>query len=142
VEAELVALAAAGATTLVQQMATDGWNRARDRVTAFLARRGSASADDLTARLDASRTDVTQALRSGDEDWAGGVRSEWMNQFRRHLRDHPEDAEELRALLGELDPDFARTQRGEVRNVISGGTQHGTVIQAGHVGEIRLGGTD
>ncbi|WP_381799640.1 hypothetical protein [Streptomyces niveus] len=34
-ETELVALAAAGATALVQQMATDGWTAARDRMVAM-----------------------------------------------------------------------------------------------------------
>ncbi|MEU5304555.1 hypothetical protein ACH4YO_07270 [Streptomyces noursei] len=38
-EAELVALAAAGATAFVQQLAVDSWAQARDRIVSFFSRR-------------------------------------------------------------------------------------------------------
>lgn len=121
-------------------MATDGWSRVRDRVSAFLARRDTAPGTDLGARLDASRADLAQALRAGDGEWADDVRGEWRNRFRRHLLDHPEDAAELRALLGDMDPQGAREQRVDVHNVIHDGTYHGPVIQAGVIRDIHRDG--
>ncbi|MGW1491966.1 hypothetical protein [Streptomyces sp. NPDC002402] len=51
----------------------------------------------------------------------------------------PRGAAELRALLDELVPSPPAQQAVEVPNTISGGTQHGPVIQTG-IGSIHLGG--
>lgn len=72
-EAELVALATAGATTLVQQMATDGWDAVRRRMAAFLARRqGTADEEVLEGELEVSaptwRWPGRRATRTG---WPG-----------------------------------------------------------------------
>lgn len=55
------------------------------------------------------------------------------------LQADPEAATELRALLDELAPSLPAQQAVEVHNTISGGTQHGPVIQTG-IGSIHLGG--
>ncbi|MFE2377151.1 hypothetical protein [Streptomyces sp. NPDC059398] len=135
-DAELTALVTAGATTLVQQMATDAWSRTRDRVAAFLARRGGTDATAVAAELDAVRAELAAARREGDEEAAADVQGEWRMRMRRALLADPDAAAELRALLDELAPPAP----GSVRNSISGGTQHGTVVQAGNIENLRFGG--
>ncbi|MEV0035458.1 hypothetical protein [Streptomyces sp. NPDC050804] len=138
-EAELVTLAMAGASALVQQMTTDGWTRARDRVVGFLAGRGQASPESIEAELDTARAELTAAERDGDEQTAEDLRVEWRNRLRRTLRADPEAAAELRALVAELTPTLPAQQARDVYNTISGG-QYGTVIQIGLNGQVHNGG--
>ncbi|WP_030564612.1 hypothetical protein [Streptomyces aureocirculatus] len=146
-DAELAALAAAGATALVQSMVGDGWTAARERVVGFFSRRGAAGAaggeDAIAGELDEAREELVAARDADDPDAAAAaadVQAEWRNQLRRTLRADPEAAAELRALLAELAPaDGAEGPGGVVHNSISGGVQHGNVIQAHTVGDVRLG---
>ncbi|MFD8546158.1 hypothetical protein [Streptomyces sp. NPDC059649] len=134
-EAELVQLATAGATTLVQQMATEGWATVRRRMAAFLARRrGAGDEAVLEGELDDSRADLVAAQEEGDQDGVAGVTAAWRLRLRRLLSEDPAAAAELRALLDEVSPEEPdRATVREVHNTISGGTQHGAVIQAGVV---------
>ncbi|WP_245703610.1 hypothetical protein [Streptomyces lushanensis] len=127
VEAELVALATAGATALVEQMATDGWMRVRDRVVGFFAGRGTASPESIEAELETARAELTAARQEGDEQIDDDLRAEWRNRLRRTLRADPESAAELRALVDELTPAPAAQQFRDVYNTISGGTHYGTI---------------
>ncbi len=138
-EAELVALATAGATALVQQMVTDSWASARDRVVAFFAR-GSAAPDAVAAELDESRADLVGARQTQDEETAADIQAEWRSRMRRTLQADPQAAAELRALLEELAPETAPASPGAVHNTVSGGTQHGPVIQTGTIGSVHFGG--
>ncbi|GAA2601927.1 hypothetical protein ACWCO0_24825 [Streptomyces tubercidicus] len=140
-EAELVALATAGATTLVQQMATDGWDAVRRRMAAFLARRqGTADEEVLEGELEVSRADLAVAREDGDQDGVAGVTAAWRLRLRRLLSEDPAAAAELRALLDEVAPGRASETVGEVHNTISGGVQHGAVIQAGVVSGVHFTG--
>lgn len=130
-----MALATAGATTLVQQMATDGWNRVRERAVAFFAARGSASPESVGSDLDTARSDLVAALQEGDEATADDLRAEWRVRLRRVLRADPEAAAELRALLAEVRGEAPAQQVRDVHNTISGGTYHATVIQAGNISD-------
>ncbi|MEU6993594.1 hypothetical protein ABZ953_23440 [Streptomyces sp. NPDC046465] len=135
-DAELTALAAAGATALVQQMVTDGWTQARDRVAGFFSRGRGGEEDVLAGELEEARAELVAARGAGDEGTADDVRAEWRSRLRRRLAADPEAAAELRALLDELAPASApEAQPGSVtyNNTISGGTYHATVIQAGTV---------
>ncbi|MFJ2646844.1 hypothetical protein ACIO1C_08990 [Streptomyces sp. NPDC087420] len=142
-EAELLALATAGATALVQQMATDGWTSVRDRVTGFLTGRGTASAEAVEADLDSSRAELTLARGADSEETAAttaeDLRTEWRNRLRRTLLADPESAAELRALLEELNPARPDRQPGDTHNTVSGGTVHGPVVQARDIGRLDLG---
>ncbi|MFJ2556593.1 MULTISPECIES: hypothetical protein [unclassified Streptomyces] len=138
-EAELVALATAGATALVQQMATDGWTAARDRVAGFLAARGWGSAESVGADLEATRAELTAAQREDDTEAVDDLHAEWRGRLRRTLRADPEAAAELRALLDELSSDLPAQQVIEIHNTISGGTYHDPVIQVGMVGGRHFG---
>ncbi|WP_310726807.1 hypothetical protein [Streptomyces sp. N2A] len=136
-EAELVALAATGATTLVQQMATDGWAGVRRRMAAFLARRrGAGDEAALEGELDDSRADLVVAQEEGDQDGVAGVTAAWRLRLRRLLSEDPAAAAELRALLDEVAPEPDRGTVWHVHNTVSGGT-NGMVIQAGHVNDAR-----
>jgi hypothetical protein len=142
VEAELVTLATAGATTLVQQMATDGWVRVRDRLAVLLGRAvGTAgSTEEAASELEDSRAHLMAARADGDDDSVADIQDEWRLRLRRILRAEPGAAVELRALLDELQPDRSAAPSHDVHNVISGGTQYGTVIQGGDMGNVNLGG--
>jgi hypothetical protein len=139
VEAELVALATAGATALVQQMLTDTWTSARDRVVGFFSR-GTADPESVGAELEAARAGLIDAQQSADEDTAADIQAEWRSRMRRALQADPQAAAELQALLDELAPSLPAEQAVEVHNTISGGTQHGPVIQTGTIGSLHLGG--
>ncbi|MEU5459413.1 hypothetical protein AB0H48_32325 [Streptomyces globisporus] len=86
-EAELAALAASGATTLVGLMATEAWTQVRGRLARFLGR----GEDDevIDAELEESREELIAARRNGDEDGAADVAAEWRIRIRRALRDNP-----------------------------------------------------
>ncbi|WP_328325500.1 MULTISPECIES: hypothetical protein [unclassified Streptomyces] len=140
-DAELTALVTAGATTLVQQMATDAWARTRDRVAAFLARRSSADPDAVAAELDAARAELATARQDGDEQTAADVQGAWRLRMRRALQDDPEAAAELRTLLDELAPQEPAWHIGTVNNSVTGGSSH-VVIQAGTIGKQSIGRQD
>jgi len=132
---ELMSLAAAGATAIVQQMASDTWTNARDRVVSFFSRRGADAT--VGSELEMSRGELTAALEAGDEQTASDVESEWRTRLRRELQANPAAVAELRAVLEELAPD-AEPQAADIQNTISGGTQHGPVVQAGNIGSLRF----
>ncbi|WP_156724068.1 hypothetical protein [Streptomyces apocyni] len=137
-DAELTALATAGATALVQQMATDGWAQARRRLVAYFSRGRSEDEETVEGELEEARADLAAARVADDADAAADVTAEWRNRIRRTLRADPAAAAELRTLLDELAPGAVQRQ-GDVNNTISGGVQHDMVIQAGTVGSIHLG---
>jgi hypothetical protein len=132
VEAELVALAAAGATAFVEQMATDSWEQVRDRIVSFFSRRGDAEEEVVEEELELLRGELTEALSSGDEQTASDVQAEWRTRLRRALLADPSAAAELRSVLDELG--VSPGTQHVVHNSISGGVQHAPVIQSGSVG--------
>lgn len=138
-DAELMALAAAGATAVVQQMAAESWTQARDRMVSFFLRHRGGEEDVIEGELEASRADLTAALETGDEQTALDVESEWRTRLRRMLQASPAAASELRTILDELPSVGSRQQVVAVHNTISGGVQHGPVVQAGNVGSLHLG---
>ncbi|WP_406337645.1 hypothetical protein [Streptomyces sp. NBC_00649] len=138
-EAELMALAATGATALVQQMAVDSWGHVRDRVALFFARRGGSEEDVIMGELETSRGELVVAMEAGDEQAASDVQAVWRTRLRRTLLADPAAALELQAILNDLAPQRGNQQVADVRNTISGGVQHGPVIQAGNVGSLSFG---
>lgn len=142
-DAELTALVTAGATALVQQMATEAWSRTRDRVAAFLARRGADTPETvaaIAAELDAAREELAAAQQANDTDAAADVQGAWRRRMRHAVQQDPGAAAELRALLDALTPPAAAQSIGGVRNSITGGAQSGPVIQAGNIERLSFGG--
>lgn len=144
-----MALASAGATALVQQMVSDGWERARTRVAAFLAARSGADEQALGEELEAARDEVLRAERSGDEETADEARTEarteWRARMRRSLLADPEAAAELQAILDELDGSGEAPQAHHttvITNNLTGGVHHSFTLQVGTVGRINRIGND
>jgi len=127
-EAELAALVSSGATTIVGLMATDLWAGTRERIGRLFARGGDPAA--VGAELEASRSDLIAARESGDEVMVAEVETEWRSRLRRVLQADPAAVADLRALLEEVDSELGATGGSMVHNSISGGVQHGPVIQA------------
>ncbi|MHC5903899.1 hypothetical protein ACVNF4_08320 [Streptomyces sp. S6] len=117
-EAELVALAGTGATTIVGLMATEAWDQVRQRVVRLFTRGGDPSA--LDGELTASRAALIAAPDEETADVTASVRL----RLRRLLAENPEAAAELRLLVEE----FAPKQDGSTHNTISGGNFNGPVI--------------
>lgn len=138
-EAELAALAASGATTLVGLMVSETWTQARDRVARFFARGGNESLVGEELRL--SQQELTAALATRDELAGSDIEAVWRTRLRRVLLADPEAAEELRVLLAELDPDAKSDSSVSVHNSISGGVQHGPVFQGQHFSGLTFGGS-
>ncbi|MFC5668419.1 hypothetical protein ACFP3U_36360 [Kitasatospora misakiensis] len=127
-EAEIAQLVTTGATTVVGLMATEGWTQLRSRLARLLGR--GRDAEEVSAELEEIRVEVVRA--DGDAELVGDQAAELRNRIRRLLRQDPQAAVELRALLEEFTP---RQQSGStVYNQISGGTFNGSVIQAGRIG--------
>ncbi|MFF8835810.1 hypothetical protein [Streptomyces sp. NPDC015130] len=94
----MTVLAMTGATTVVAAMATSVWEGTRDRVVDLFRRRDEDRGEVVRAQLDG---DAELVLGEGDD--TDGVRDDlvrpWARRLAVLLRDHPEAAEELRALV-------------------------------------------
>ncbi|MDB1086562.1 hypothetical protein PJ985_03145 [Streptomyces sp. ACA25] len=140
---EMAALAASGATTLVGLMLTDAWEQARDRAARFLSRNREqpGGAVGAAAALDTAHRSLLAARNTADEALLSGATAQWRARLEVLLRCQPGGVQGLRELLDSLEalevPAAGREQPG-VRNVISGGIQHGPVIQSGHIGGLTL----
>ncbi|MEK8172992.1 glycosyltransferase [Streptomyces sp. M19] len=117
-----------GATALVGLMVSDAWAQARQRLGRFLGRGDEDEARSADLELQRSREELVAAGQAGDDQATADVEAGWRTRLRRVLREDPAAAEELRALLDELSP-RPGDGSGTVTNTISGGVQHGTVIQ-------------
>ena len=127
-EAELAALVNSGATAIVGLMATDLWAGTRERIGRLFARGGDPAA--VGAELEVSRRDLVAARQAGDEAMVTEVETEWRSRLRRILQADPAAVADLRALLEEVGFGLGATGGSVVHNSISGGVQHGPVIQA------------
>lgn len=132
-EAEIVALATSGATTVVGLMASDLWTEVRGRVAALFGRRSESVGEEL----ELAREELLAA-----EDGPGAAaaaEAEWGNRLRRALAADPTAAAQLRSLLEELAPRGEAPGPGAVVNTINGGSYTGVVIQAGSVNRVTTG---
>ncbi|MFD6532723.1 hypothetical protein [Streptomyces sp. NPDC060184] len=134
-DTELATLAASGATTLVSLMVTDSWARVRELFVGLL----SPTAPAVGADLDGTRDRVLAA----DADTSARTRreatAEWHEHLHHLLRTGSVTREDLRAVLALLRQlDVSAPRPDVVHNDISGGVQHGPVIQAGRVSGLTL----
>ncbi|MFC5722022.1 hypothetical protein ACFP1Z_17800 [Streptomyces gamaensis] len=136
-EAELAALAASGATTLVGVMVSDAWGQAKGRLAWFFARGGDEEA--AGEELSEAREELVAARAAEDAPLVADIEAGWRMRLRRVLQADPAAAEELRRLLAELEPEGGEPAGG-VRNSVSG-VVHGSVVQSGQIhGGISIGG--
>ncbi|MFB8777540.1 hypothetical protein [Streptomyces broussonetiae] len=125
-EPELATLVGAGATTMVGLMVTETWEQARHRLVRLFTR-GDDDPTTAAAELEESRTALLAA--PDDADLTADTTALLRLRLRRLLTENPDTVDELRHLLEEFtDPPPAT---GPVHNTITGGTQHGPVLQ-GH----------
>ncbi|CAM5280389.1 hypothetical protein SAVIM338S_00128 [Streptomyces avidinii] len=96
----MTVLAMTGATTVVAAMATSTWEATRERVVELFHRRGDERSTTVQAQLDGDAE-----LIAGESEDSDGVREDlvrpWARRIGALLREHPETAEELRALIQE-----------------------------------------
>ncbi|MET9171872.1 hypothetical protein ABZX64_12570 [Streptomyces misionensis] len=133
-DAELVALATSGATTLVGLLVTDGWTQARQRFSALLSQtRGSQEAAE--AELDRMREELIRADQSGDDARVADTATELKMWLRRALEDNPELSAELLKLVHEY-----RTSDSTAAVVMRDNNFHGpTAVQGSGVQTNRFG---
>jgi hypothetical protein len=90
---QLAALAGSAATTVVNALATDTWQRARDGIARLWARYHPAPPED--------GPDPELPAAGSEESVTAQVR-EWEERFRALLEAHPEAAQALAGLVAEL----------------------------------------
>ncbi|GGP32112.1 ATP-binding protein [Streptomyces melanogenes] len=115
-DAELTALAASGATSLVGLMVTDSWGQAKERLARFLARRrGGADGTDGTRAAGDAEDELAAVRGVPDARALADLEDRWSQRLLRILREDPGAAVELRRLLDELAPAQPHSTRPEVR---------------------------
>ncbi|MFV2098389.1 hypothetical protein ACFHW1_23415 [Micromonospora sp. LOL_014] len=92
-------VAAAAGAALIQAIATDAWEKARDGAVALWRRVRPEQADAVTAELAEVRDEVLIARRDGDTDAERGLVDDWQRKLQRLIRQDPAFAAELRRLL-------------------------------------------
>ncbi|MFJ3894491.1 hypothetical protein [Streptomyces sp. NPDC090083] len=132
---EVTALAQSAGTTLVTLMASDAWQRTREGLTQLWRRMQPERAEIVAAQLEAGREDVLAAMAANDLETLNELRLQWQGLVRRLIVTHPGAAQELRALLAELDPDGSAASSVTQHATASG---HARAYQAGrdqHIAE-------
>lgn len=109
----LATLAMTGATTIVAAMATQAWQATRVGVLQ-LFHRDQTQQTSIAAQLDGDDVLVTQ-----DSDADGARRAlvpSWKLRLEKLLRQHPDAADELRALMAEVQAELPQPQQRWVQN--------------------------
>lgn len=122
-EAELMALAASGASTLITLMVSDAWAQTKGRLAAVLG--GTGDEKETLRELEASRAVLVSALAEADDVTAAAVEGEWRARLSQLLQSDSSCVEKLMAL--------AAAAGDAVHNNITGRVQAGLLIQAGRI---------
>ncbi|MCT9113954.1 tetratricopeptide repeat protein [Streptomyces mirabilis] len=126
-EAELAALAASGATTLVGLIVSESWERAKGGLVRFFGRR--ASGEGAEEELQAEREELGRARSAGDSQAQERVHERLRQRLEEIFQVDPRAAEELAQLLSALAPDASRA----FVNLVSGGVNYGPAFQGSHI---------
>ncbi|MDH6630632.1 tetratricopeptide (TPR) repeat protein [Streptomyces sp. LBL] len=126
-EAELTALAASGATTLVGLMVSESWERTKGALGRFFGRR--AAGEDAEEELQASSAELGSAQAAGDVSTQANLQARWQQRLEEIFREDPGAAQELAGLLSELAPDASHT----FVSLVSGGVNYGPAFQGSHI---------
>ncbi|MEU3306161.1 hypothetical protein ACWGSK_03450 [Nocardiopsis sp. NPDC055551] len=124
VEDDAVELFEEGAKVLTQEMVKGGWTVVQAWVTR-LFKGDAAKKQEALSELERSRADLEE-----DPTLLEDMQQEWKTRLRRLLREDPQAATELRALLDEVAPQRGGDTIVNTARDIGGGS---FVIQAGHV---------
>jgi hypothetical protein len=129
----MTALTATAATTLVQRLTTDGWERVKSAVGTLWRRVHPERSDAVEAELAETRLGVLEARQTGDERAEQDLISEWRSRLQRLVRADPKVADELRRLVEQWEspPSSAgETQIGRV-DMHARASGHSRVTMAG-----------
>lgn len=100
--AALLALAATGGNAVITAMATDGWESFKGRIAKVFGRGKPELTQAAAARLDQSRA-ALEGLSGADLDRVTAEQQiVWRTRLEDLLEQHPEAADELRALVTEV----------------------------------------
>ncbi|MHC3819928.1 hypothetical protein [Streptomyces sp. DT9] len=99
---ELAALAGQAASTVVNGMATTGWEQVQRAVGELWRRAQPGGADAAVGDLDRMRTELLAARRDGDDSAEEELVSEWKQRLRRLMADHPELVPAMEQLINEV----------------------------------------
>ncbi|MCY0955247.1 hypothetical protein [Streptomyces sp. H27-S2] len=91
-DAQLVALAAGGASALVGAMVTDAWGQARDQAVGLWRRHRPAQADAVDAELVSSQEELVAGTES-EELLRARMEGRWQGRLERLLEEAAEDSE-------------------------------------------------
>ncbi|MFJ9211574.1 hypothetical protein CU044_4285 [Streptomyces sp. L-9-10] len=131
---ELMALASTAATTVVSQLATDGWEQVK-RAVAALWRRSDPDdpeqAEAVERELAESRAELLAALIAGDEQAERILTAQWSGRLRGLLAASPALADALRQVLAEIGTGEPRSETGAGRvDMHATASDHAKVFQA------------
>ncbi|WP_327338322.1 hypothetical protein OG384_21290 [Streptomyces sp. NBC_01324] len=99
---EFAALAGQAASTVVNGMATTGWEQVQRAVGELWRRAQPGGADAAVGDLDRMRTELLAARRDGDGGTEEELVSEWKQRLRRLMADHPELVPAMEQLINEV----------------------------------------
>lgn len=103
----LAALASTSSAALVTAMVTDGWEGLRIRIARLLGRGDARESDLAVARLEQSRATLISSSDAELERVRADQETGWRTWLEDLLEHDPAAAEELRALLAEVQPQGA-----------------------------------
>jgi hypothetical protein len=127
-DAGLVALSSAAATTLVTSMTTDSWEQVKAALVKLWRLRRPEQAEAVGADLAAAQSGVVAARAVGDEQAEADLLAEWRSRLRRLVADDEDLQDELRRFTEEFRQP-CRISRIVMRAEVLGS---GRVNQAGH----------
>jgi hypothetical protein len=131
VDAGLVALSSAAATTLVTSMTTDSWEQVKAALVKLWALRHPGHAKAVAAELTAARSGVVAARAAADEQAEADLLAEWRSRLRRLIADDTQLQDELRRFTEEF-RDLLSEHRGVSKTVLRAEVHgSGRVYQAG-----------
>ncbi|WP_309505911.1 ATP-binding protein [Streptomyces pyxinae] len=136
-EAELVALVASVATTLLGAAVTDSYTQAKNRIARFLARRSRDDEAVVAEELEQDGQELAQARAAGDEAAADRIEGDWRLRLVRMAEDEPGLVRELRLLARELNAERAPGGGAAGESVVFAGT----VVHGGIPYQVRPHGT-
>jgi len=131
-EPDLGILTSTAATTLVQLMTTDAWDRFKASIVSLWRRVHPERADTVDAELAAARLEVLAAGAALAEQARLDLADEWRSRLRPLVAAEPQLADDLRRLVEEFRPVLAEAEAsrpGAVRMKATA-SGHGRVYQA------------
>jgi hypothetical protein len=115
----LVVLAATAASSVVQSMATDAWNFARDGIGRLFGRQSEERKAEIQAQLDRNETLVARA--PDPEQARKQLEGLWQMELQTLLQDDEGAAEMLRALVTEIQAKLPPAQQNWTQHITAAG---------------------